>query len=48
MAGAIVLVLAMAIAVPVGVMMTGAIWSAALSWCFDDGREPDSSSSTSP
>jgi hypothetical protein len=37
----------MAIAVPVGVMTTGAIWSAALSWCFDDDREPDPSSSES-
>ena len=46
MAGGIVLVLAMAIAVPVGVMMTGAIWSAALSWCFDDSEnEPSSSES---
>jgi hypothetical protein len=46
MAGGIVLVLAMAIAVPVGVMMTGAIWSAAFSWSFDDDSEPDSSSAS--
>lgn len=47
MPGAIVLVLAMVIAVPVGVMATGAIWSAALSWCFGDDVEPEASSTAS-
>ena len=35
----IVLVLAMVIGVPVGVMLTGALWSAAFGWVSSDAPE---------
>ncbi len=44
MAGAIALVVFMVVAVPVGVMAGGAIWSAAIGWAFGDDGEPTPSS----
>jgi hypothetical protein len=46
MAGAIGLVVFLVIAVPVGVMAGGALWSAAFGWVFNDEHEPSSSSPT--
>jgi len=40
----IALVVFMVVAVPVGVMAGGAIWSAAIGWVFGDDNEPAPSS----
>lgn len=40
MAGGIVLVLAMVIAVPVGVMLAGALWSAVFGWVSAGPPDP--------
>ncbi|HEY5165892.1 MAG TPA: hypothetical protein VIJ44_08075 [Acidimicrobiia bacterium] len=49
MAGALVFVVAMVVVVPVGVMVTGALWSAVFGWLepADIEPQPGSSSGTS-
>jgi hypothetical protein len=48
-AGALVFVVAMVVVVPVGVMVTGALWSAVFGWLepADIESQPGSSSGTS-
>ena len=41
MPGALVFVVAMVVAVPVGVMVTGALWSAVFGWLETTTAEPD-------
>jgi hypothetical protein len=47
MAGGIVFVLAMVIAVPVGVMFAGAAWSALVGWLASENTEPTSDAAAS-
>ena len=47
MAGGIVFVLAMVIAVPVGVMLAGAAWSALMGWSLSEDVEPTSETAAS-
>ena len=46
MAGALVLVVAMVVVVPVGVMVTGALWSVVFGWLETTTAEPDAGSPT--
>lgn len=39
MAGGIIFAIVMVLVVPVGVMMTGAAWSAVFGWVFHEGGE---------
>ena len=48
MPGAVILVIAMVLALPVGLMVAGAVWSAVVGWAFGKGDDVPAESQPAP